>query len=174
MTTLIITFSIVFALIVAFYNAYFFKLYFTRESYDNKIVHRLGGALRLFWMVAVGAACWVAGIPWGKAAFFILLNINLAWTGFDLVYNLVHNHKWYYSGSLQSGTSSIIDKFLNKFDEWVKCGLLVLTILWLPFDISFMIKDTILNRGWDLGIAIVLFAGFGYLANRLFNKKGRI
>lgn len=172
MQILIIVSSVVIMLTIAFYNAFVFKLYFTRSKSDNKIVHRLGGLLRLFWMVAIAATCWLSEMHWGKAAFFILLNINLAWTIFDLIYNWKHNHPWYYSGSLKSGTSSVIDKFFNKFDEWIKGGLVVLTILWLPFNIPFMIEDMILNRWLDLIIAIVLIIGFGYLSNRILNKKG--
>ena len=171
MTTLIIISSIIFMLLIAFYNAYVFELYFTRRKSYNKMVHRLGCVLRLFWMVAIASVCWLSGMPWGKAAFLVLLNVNLAWTLFDLIYNLKHNHKWYYSGSLKSGTSSIFDKFLNKFDEWVKVALIILTGLWLPFDIPFLLQDTISKRGIDLGITIVLIIGFAYLANRVYNKK---
>lgn len=171
MTTLILTSSIVFGLIVAFYNAYVFKLYLTREKSDNNIVHRLGGSLRLFWLVFVGVACWYAKLPWGDIAFYVLVNITLAWTVFDLVYNKIHNHKWYYSGTLGSGTSSVIDKFFNKFDEFIKGGILVLTILWKPFFINEMLEDMITNRGWSVLVVIIIIVVFGYLAIRFNNKK---
>lgn len=173
MATLIIISSIVFALIVSFYNAYFFKLYFTRDQSDNTIVHRLGGSLRLFWMLAIFAFCWFSKVSWHDMAFYILLNLNLAWTLFDLIYNKVHNHPWYYSGTFSSNTSSVIDKLFNKFDEYIKAGILVFTILWYPFYIYEIIEDTIMNRGLELLIAAIIVFTFGYIAYRFHNKKDK-
>jgi hypothetical protein len=171
MTALIIGLSVVFGLIVAFYNALVFKHYFTREQIFNEYVHWLGGGLRLFWMIAIASMCWYAKFYWGDMAFYILINSNLAWTVFDLVYNLIHKKNWAYSGSFSSNTSSLIDNFFDKCDEFLKGGLLLITIAWKPFFLDEVIEDTILNRGWDLVITIAIILVFGYLAYRFFNKK---
>lgn len=173
MTTLIIILSVIIGFLIAFYNAFVYKLYFTRLPADNKIVHRLGFFLRLFWIIAFIAIGWLSKISWNNIAFITLLNISLSWTLFDLVYNKIHNHKWYYSGTTGSGTSSFIDKLLNKVDEYIKGGVLVFTILWYPFYIYEILKDTILNRGFDLLIAVLIFIAWGYLAYRLYVKKER-
>lgn len=171
MNYLIISSSVIFAIIVSFYNAFFYKLYFTRDKSDNKVVHLLGGSLRAFWMLAIIAFCWFSGLSLGKIAFYVLINITLAWTCFDLIYNLIHNHKWYYSGTLGSGTSSSIDKILNKIDEYIKAGIIVLTSLWYPFNIDEMIAEMIANRWVEVLISITVFGLFGYIAIRFYNKK---
>lgn len=159
--------SAIILFLIALWNAYFFELYFHKEPDINKTVHNIGGLLRTSFIGFIIALGIIFNQSWHIIVFNTLFATNFAWTVFDIVYNWRLMHPWYYSGSIGSGTSSFWDKILNKFDEYLKSALLLLTILWYPLNLP----ETIEQRGISLLITVVLAILALYMVIRFHNKK---
>jgi len=121
-------------IIVGFYNAWIFKLYFSKKIINdvelnriaNDKVHNIGLLVRgglccipILFGILSGSNVW-------EILFYTLVCFNASWTLYDLIYNLIHGHKWWYSGNK---TESNIDNFLNNTDEYYKLALLIGTII---------------------------------------------
>jgi len=58
------------------------------------------------------------------------LYIFLAWTGWNTILNLMRGKEWYYKGSVQTGTSSVLDKALkNVYLYWSLQALVIIATL---------------------------------------------
>lgn len=173
MQTLIIIAVSITLILMAFFMAWAINLYqavsFRDRKRANDMLHKFG------WLSRVAAAIIpvVSGLYMKLTVDVILYQFLIltfiAWAPWDLIINWINGNKWHYSGSIDSGTSSRIDKLLNKVDEWIKAAMLLLIILWYPVGVDTLIQE----RGWSLLIAIGIFGVFGYGAYRFYHKKSR-
>lgn len=129
--------TVLILIIVGIYNGWIFKLYFTKGTLRvnrieenkraNKLVHSIGFWLRgLICLIPILTGV-ILHVNWLDILFYVLICFNFAWTGYDLTYNLIHKLKWNYSG--YDKTSSQIDKFFGRADEFIKIALLISTII---------------------------------------------
>lgn len=159
----IIAFSALLMFFICFWNALAFRLYFKKEDLINTLLHRTGAMIRL--LIIVGAALalhYISGYSWVTSGRGLLVLVFIAWPVYDLLYNHINDLPWYYSGPK---SKSLFDRYLHRFDEFLKLILLFVIIWYNP------VIDTIKNRLPSLLISIVLIAAGTYVSYRFYNKK---
>ena len=172
MTTLIIISTAVLMVGLGFMMGWAINLHLSKlplnKKEANRQLHNWG------WFVRIGLFAFsilllvILKLPWHLIMWSALLFLFMSWAPWDIIINLLNGQHWAYSGSANSNTSSRLDKFLNKFDEYLKTALLLLVILWYPLNIP----DTIAQRGLQLGITILICAISFYGVLR-FRKRNR-
>ena len=135
--TIILILSVLMAWAIAEYNAAVYKLYLggkDAEHYSkknqttNKLVHLIGFAMRSIWFLTISYITFIS-LSFKDAGFIVVLNLNLLWLGYNLIYNFRHGHPWWYLGK---NTSSWIDRNLKQSIYAIQLFLLLCTVLWFP------------------------------------------
>ncbi len=117
MSTFNVIFAIVFLVYVAIYNGLFLRAKDEQEkiNYKAKIKwekawHGWGFLLRIGSVVLITVFFWG---NWPELITWTLAMANISWTLFDIIINLFRKKPWYYKGSKQTGTGSLIDRIIN-------------------------------------------------------------
>lgn len=100
------------AVLFAIWNGLVIKWYLTKDKKYSKYWHGVGFLVRGILSITLYP-------EWG----YILIYLNLSWTVYDIVINLING--W---GILYVGGTSVIDKFLRKYHILLKSVLLLMTI----------------------------------------------
>lgn len=143
-----------------------------RKQY-SKSFHRWSWLLRFFVGILIFSAGMMSGIHTDHVIFISLVYCNVAFTGYNLVYNFGMKHSWYYTGSKTTGTGSLIDKLLGKGVIVMEALLLVYTILWYLVDYISMFHFLVnrVREDWlSFLVAAALIVIF-YIAIRKFYLK---
>jgi hypothetical protein len=117
-------------LLAGLYNGWIFRLSPQRDELANNKVHRIGGLIRALLMFIPILYGIITKESFISIMLWTLIEANLSWTGYDLLYNYVNNQNWWYSGNSETKTASVIDKMLYKWDEGIKLILFLYTIGW--------------------------------------------
>jgi len=157
----ILIFTIVIGLLLAFYNAFIFKMSQSvlRDKHYNDLVHLTGGAIRFSWLIFIIIHSILNSIIWYDTVFLLLVASFVFWAGFNMIYNLILGHGVFYIGSQESGTRSLFDKYIGKLTVPIQGLILLLTILWYPIKLYNIINlqpilQRIVDNPWEWAAAV--------------------
>ena len=175
MKEMLLFFTAVFGLLISFLNSFIFEMSPTgRDAYFNNLIHRFSWGLRFLWVLLLIFIGSVTDMYFRDTGFQVIVAIVFFWPLYNVVYNLRHNHGWFYLGSSKSGTKSPIDRFLGGAVLVLQGILLLVALLWYPLDIASYIARFI---SWlaDWAFTDWIFAGmiviFAVLVSRKFYHK---
>jgi hypothetical protein len=172
---LFFVFTPIFGILFALYNAYIFAMSMAgpRDPHYNKLVHRTGAALRLAFLFLIVSYGIVHHIDWVHIVFHVLFAGIFFWPVFNVVYGKILHNDWFYIGSKESGTKSLIDLFLGKSIYFLQVLLILLTGLWYVVDFRGFFETMlyqIKTNPWEWIIATFLIV-FTIAAAIQFRKK---
>jgi hypothetical protein len=175
MQILLLIFTGLFGLALAFYNAWAFAMATCRDKYFNRLVHRTGGTIRLLWIIFVIAS----GITLNLNAENIVFDV--IWCGFwffpvyNVLYNQLNGEGWFYFGTKDSKTSSILDKWFGKLYLPAYIIILLLLILWYPLGLYKFITQILIesfkDRWIDWCILLMIIIAVFFVLKKFHNKK---
>jgi hypothetical protein len=160
MQLILIAFTSMIGLILAFYNAWIFAMSSNRDAYYNKLVHRAGGAIRFTWVIFIIILGVFLEIPFESLLFVLLIAGILFFPFYNIVYNSFNHENWFYVGSSASGTKSFMDKYFGKFYIPSYFILIFLAVFWYPLNLYDFFTITLIQalkeRWLDFTIAAML------------------
>jgi len=162
MQTLLVVFTSLIGIALAFYNAWAFAMATVRDKYYNKLVHRTGGFIRFLWIVFIIAA----GIKIDISAENITFDVIFAGFWFFVVYNILYNQLngegWFYFGTKKSGTKSVMDIWFGKLYLPVYVIILFLIMFWYPLKLFKFITITLMQSfkeqwvSWIIVVTLII------------------
>lgn len=170
--------GIMLALAASFLNLFSVKWALEKEviprNHYSSYWHFLSGMLRLSIFILIVFTGIVSSIPNDHAGMISLIYANLAFTGYNIVYNVGFNHSFFYTGSKKSNSGSFMDKVFGKAIIGAEGVLLLFTLLWYPLNLvkqAEFLYGRIVEDWVSFLIAIVLIIGASFFAYNFYKQK---
>lgn len=167
MTTIILVFTTLIGLGLAIYNGWIYKMAIQRNIHYNTLNHLISGSIRAICFILILVLGLIWKIPAERLIFLLLYALIFFWPVYNLIYNAIHNNRWYYLGSRNSNTRSWIDRWFGKVILPVQGFLILATILWYPLNLY----ESFTERWLDWVISIVLISAFCIIGHNFYTKK---
>lgn len=181
MKTIILIFTVLAGLSLAFYNGWIYKMATRRDVGYNEVTHFISGWIRFIWMVFIAFIMAFSSFLSKDIIFIEMVAAILFWPMYNFAYNLVHDNPLLYLGSRNTGTKSWIDKTLGKAILPIQGILILVTALWYPLKIYNIINlqpliERIISNytEWIVGAALIIVVpvvSYLFLKQKLFKKK---